>query len=65
MGGSLQLLEKVHYRSKKEINQFYLLSVSKLTKDYDCLAIFDESHYVLQDMISRMTIGRARMINCL
>ncbi|XP_071909660.1 uncharacterized protein [Coffea arabica] len=63
--GSIQISKNVNLKSVLHVPKLAssLLSVSKLTKDSNCLAIFDESHCAFQDKNSRMTIGRARMIN--
>ncbi|XP_071920664.1 uncharacterized protein [Coffea arabica] len=63
--GSIHISKNVNLKSVLHVPKLAsnLLSVSKLTKDSNCLAIFDESHCAFQDKNSRMTIGRARMIN--
>lgn len=40
-----------------------LISVSKLTEDYNCVVIFVANHYVIQDLYSKMKIGEGKRQN--
>ncbi|MFV0960796.1 hypothetical protein QML37_31290, partial [Klebsiella pneumoniae] len=42
---------------------FNLLSIPKITKELNCLAIFSASHVIFQDRITQKTIGEGHLVD--
>jgi hypothetical protein len=40
-----------------------LLSVSKITKEFNCNVIFSPSNVIFQDIVTRKTIGEGKLVN--
>lgn len=63
--GSIQISDKIELKSVLHVPKLAcnLLSVSKLSRDSNCRAIFFDSHCEFQDQLSGRMIGSARMID--